>query len=775
MKRYIRHITFFSLIATLAIVNTAQAQVRPYRVSDRQVQTLLTRIENRTNTFKDQIDRALDNSNIDGTGQEDSINTTISNFENTTDRLRNNLSSNRSSANDVQDVLQRAAFINSFMRSNRLSTTVQSSWTAIRTDLNTLARYYRVSTNWNAPVITRQNVYIGTDTQVRNLITQIANRTKNFKSQISRNLNNSNIDGTNREDSINTMVSNFESATNRLKNNFSSRRSTTNDVQEVLNRAVAINAFIANNRLSNPAENSWNQIRNDLNTLAGYYRVSANWNAPVGGSQNVYIGSDSQIRNLFNTIETRTNTFKQQISRNLNNSNIDDTNREDSINTMVANFELATNRLRNNFSSRISTTDDVQDVLNRAVPINSFVANNRLSNAAETSWNQIRTDLNTLAGYYRVSSNWNNTVVTPGGGQWGNGGNFDSRLTGTYRLNVTQSDNVATMIDRAMTSAQYQTNTRDRMRTNLERRLRSPETLTFEKRGQSIMMSSSNAQSVTLNADGVGRTETSPNGRTVTTTVISNNREVTINYDGDRSNDFYLTFTPTNNNQLRVTRRVYLENTDQTITVSSVYDKTSQTAEWNNNGGQPNYNDGGATGGFIIPNNTGITATLDTPLSTRSVKDGDRFSMTVNSPSQYNGVIIEGTVDGQKSGVVSGRATMSLNFQTIRMRDGRTYTFSGIVEQVRETNGNVINVNNEGAIRDRSQTTTTATRAGVGAILGAIIGAIAGGGSGAAIGAGVGAGAGAGTVVLQGRDNLELAAGSLFTITATAPANQATR
>ena len=768
MNRYIKQVTFLALIATFAFVTSAQAQVRAYRVSDRQVETLLARIENRTNTFKDQVDRALDNSNIDGTDQEDSINTIISNFENSTDRLKDNFSSNRSSANDVRDVLQRATFINSFMRSNRLSNTVQYTWTSIRTDLNTLAVYYRVSTNWNAPVITQQNVYIGTDTQVRNLITQVESRTNLFKRQISRNLNDSNIDGTNREDSINTMVSNFESATNRLKNNFSSRRSTTNDVQEVLNRAVAINTFVANNNLSNPAENSWDQITTDLDRLASYYRVSTNWNAPINGSQNVYIGSDTQIRNLFNSIESETDNFKRQISRNLNNSNIDGTNREDSINTMVSNFESATNRLSDNFSSRRSTTNDVQEVLNRAVPINTFVANNNLSNQAENSWNQIRTDLNTLAGYYRVSSNWNNN--NPGGGQWGN---FDSRLTGTYRLNVAQSDNVTTMVDRAIVNAQYQTNTRDRMRTNLERRLRSPEVLTFEKRGQSITMSSSNAQSVTLTADGVGRTETSSNGRSVTTSVSANNREVTINYDGDRSNDFFLTFTPQNNGQLRVTRRVYLENNDQTITVSSVYDKTSQTPEWSQVGG-PNYT-GGQTSGFIIPNNTGLTATLNTPLSTKTVRDGDRFSMTVDSPSQYNGAIIEGTVDGQRSGVVSGRATMSLNFQTIRMRDGRTYTFAGIVEQVRETNGNVIDVNNEGTIRDRSQTTTTATRAGVGAVLGAIIGAIAGGGSGAAIGAGVGAGAGAGTVILQGRDNLDLASGSQFTITATAPANVSIR
>jgi len=79
----------------------------------------------------------------------------------------------------------------------------------------------------------------------------------------------------------------------------------------------------------------------------------------------------------------------------------------------------------------------------------------------------------------------------------------------------------------------------------------------------------------------------------------------------------------------------------------------------------------------------------------------------------------------------------------------------------------VVSVNNEGTIRDSNQTKKTVTRAGIGAALGAIIGAVAGGGSGAAIGAGIGAGAGAGSVVLQGRDNLELPTGTQFSVTAT--------
>jgi uncharacterized protein YcfJ len=104
------------------------------------------------------------------------------------------------------------------------------------------------------------------------------------------------------------------------------------------------------------------------------------------------------------------------------------------------------------------------------------------------------------------------------------------------------------------------------------------------------------------------------------------------------------------------------------------------------------------------------------------------------------------------------------------MPDGRSYQFAGIVDSVRAMNGDTVSVSNEGTIRDTNQTTKTATRAGIGAVIGAIVGAVAGGGEGAAIGATVGAGAGAGSVLIQGRDNIDLAQGSEFAITASAPA-----
>lgn len=124
------------------------------------------------------------------------------------------------------------------------------------------------------------------------------------------------------------------------------------------------------------------------------------------------------------------------------------------------------------------------------------------------------------------------------------------------------------------------------------------------------------------------------------------------------------------------------------------------------------------------------------------------------------------------------RATAGLDAQEtervraplLRRLNGRDYDFAGIIDAVRTSNGEEVRVNNEGVVREEdSQTERTVVRSGIGAALGAIIGGIAGGGKGAAIGAAVGAGAGAGTVLVQGRDDLDLVRGTEFTIRSSAP------
>jgi hypothetical protein len=165
-----------------------------------------------------------------------------------------------------------------------------------------------------------------------------------------------------------------------------------------------------------------------------------------------------------------------------------------------------------------------------------------------------------------------------------------------------------------------------------------------------------------------------------------------------------------------------------------------------------------------------MVAVLNNDLTTQSVREGDRFTMTVRSPGQYEGATIEGSILSiDRGGRITGRSELTMDFDTIRLRDGRSYRFAGILESVRTADGDTVNIDNEGAVRESDQTNKTVTRTAIGTAVGAIIGAIAGGGKGAAIGAVIGAGAGAGSVYVQGRNDLELNAGTEVTLRATGP------
>ncbi len=348
-------------------------------------------------------------------------------------------------------------------------------------------------------------------------------------------------------------------------------------------------------------------------------------------------------------------------------------------------------------------------------------------------------------------------------------------LTGTWQLDVSRSDNVDRVVDRAIRS--LPANEQERARNRITRRLDAPDTIAIDQRGRRFTMASPLAPQTTFDADGRTRTETTERGRTVRTNVALRGDQLVVNRTGSGGSDYNVTFAPTGRGQgMRVTRSIYAERFPRPIVVTSFYEKTSDVAQLNNYS-DPRDNpdiDRRDRGQFIVPNNTRLTAILNSNLSTKELSSGNRFSMEVQSPGQYRGAVIEGVVSNRESsGRVTGRAEMTLNFDRIRLRNGSRYEFAGYVESIRTPDGkNDVRIENEGTIKeDDSQSTRTITRSGIGAALGAIIGAVASGGKGAAIGAAVGAGAGAGSVLIQGRDNLDLPSGTEVTIRASSPSN----
>lgn len=375
-----------------------------------------------------------------------------------------------------------------------------------------------------------------------------------------------------------------------------------------------------------------------------------------------------------------------------------------------------------------------------------------------------------------------------------------SQLTGTYRLNTAQSDNpqdIATRAAQDLPSDAQQSEV-DR----LTSRLRAPDVLVIERRGNSLTIGSSLARQITMVADGREHLEQLGDGRTIRTTASFIGQRLEVHVTGNSGTNFDVTFTPVNNgNSLTVTRSIDSQQIQRPITARSYYDRTSTVAQWNltnqgssntayNNGyynrngsynGTGNQNNGDYSrnrndsynrnnGNFVIPNGTTLVTTLNEPLTSNTTQQNDRFTLTVNSPAQYQGDVIEGHVSRiDQSGKLTGRTKMSLSFDQIRLASGGTYPFAGYLTSVRTSDGQTLRVDNEGTVQGGNQTTKTEERAAIGTGIGAIIGAIAGGGKGAVIGAVLGAGGGAGSVYIQGRNNLNLNPGTQVTVQSTGP------
>ena len=474
-----------------------------------------------------------------------------------------------------------------------------------------------------------------------------------------------------------------------------------------------------------------------------------------------YRGTARVVRQLIVRIDNETDVFRNSLSAK-NQGSIYGTSNENVV-TLAQDLDAAVTQLREHFDQRQSTAADAQEVLNRAALIDQVISGRRIRNAAVTrSWTTLRADLTQLATAYNVS--W------PTVGQTLPYPDSSNRLTGTYRLDPSRSDNPSQAADRATQNAPY--GNRARLRDQLARRLESPDQIAIDLRGRDVTLASSRAPQISFTADGLERVETTANGRTIRARATLSGQQLTVSSTGDRDTEFNVTFDPiANGRSLKVTRIVTVQGLSSPVVVQSTYDKTDEVARFDiNTDTYPNGNSTTSDNDFLLVNGETVVAVIDSELSSATAREGDLFTATVKRPSQYDGATVEGHVSNvQRSGRVTGRSQMTLNFDRIRLRDGRSYRFGGLLESVRTAQGDVVKVDNEGSVRDNSQTNKTAERAAIGTAVGAIIGAIAGGGKGAAIGAIVGAGGGAGSVYVQGRDDLDLTRGTELTIRATSP------
>jgi hypothetical protein len=171
----------------------------------------------------------------------------------------------------------------------------------------------------------------------------------------------------------------------------------------------------------------------------------------------------------------------------------------------------------------------------------------------------------------------------------------------------------------------------------------------------------------------------------------------------------------------------------------------------------------------IISVGTTLRVRLDTDLSSKESRVGDRFTATVLDPQTYEGARVTGHISSiKKSGRVEGRTSMNLTFDSIETRNGSRGTMHAELVRVYDPESESSKrVDEEGTVESSSRGKQTLKRGGIGAAAGAVLGAIVGGGKGAAIGLIVGGAAGAGSIAIEGSKELELPSGTELLIRVT--------
>lgn len=164
---------------------------------------------------------------------------------------------------------------------------------------------------------------------------------------------------------------------------------------------------------------------------------------------------------------------------------------------------------------------------------------------------------------------------------------------------------------------------------------------------------------------------------------------------------------------------------------------------------------------FVIPSGTNVVAVLETSLATDTNHSGDAFQARTINPIVVGGrtvvpagAMIHGVLRNvEASGKISGRATMTLDFERINDTRGQSHAISA----------------QPLTLRAASNTRGDVEKIAAGGVLGAIIGGVAGGKKGAVIGAGAGVGAGTVIMLATKGEDVELAAGHQMNVAMLTP------
>jgi len=142
MRRLLRHIAAAQLV--LVVLYFSAAATAQNRMSDKDVENMMKNLSNDAKSFRNVFDHAVSKSTIRKTSQEKEAKALSKNFVNQTQQLLREFQNSKKVDSSLPVVLQRAREIEKLRTDAVLGPDVDSQWTKVRSELDTISRAFDV-------------------------------------------------------------------------------------------------------------------------------------------------------------------------------------------------------------------------------------------------------------------------------------------------------------------------------------------------------------------------------------------------------------------------------------------------------------------------------------------------------------------------------------------------------------------------------------------------------------------------------------------------------
>jgi gas vesicle protein len=144
MRKITTFITFIIGAAFVVLVMAGPAW------SQEDTTSLVKQLREDTERFKDSVDKALDESKINGSQLEDEINGYVKTFKESIDHLQKNWEDHSDAKGAAEEVMTHGRVIDKFLKkhTDRFNSDIHTEWASVKLDIGRIAKANKLEVKW---------------------------------------------------------------------------------------------------------------------------------------------------------------------------------------------------------------------------------------------------------------------------------------------------------------------------------------------------------------------------------------------------------------------------------------------------------------------------------------------------------------------------------------------------------------------------------------------------------------------------------------------------